>query len=158
MASASAPAFWPAWVLVLTSLGDEQQYGSVSWINPFLSNLLLGHDVCARIETLTKTATKYLLRRFSFVNLRSPIWGKGVGGGSMHAAWYPWSKPSLTSQFPQVLEFLGSAGFCRLSFPGFTRTTRETLSKPKPNLTKPNQQQQKWCGWESPLLKSPYED
>jgi hypothetical protein len=36
-------------------LGDEQQYGSVSPINPFLPNLLLGHDVCAGIETLTKT-------------------------------------------------------------------------------------------------------
>jgi hypothetical protein len=35
-------------------LGDEQQYGSVSLINPFLPNLLLGHDVCAGIETLTK--------------------------------------------------------------------------------------------------------
>jgi hypothetical protein len=28
---------------------------SVSPINPFLPNLLLGHDVCAGIETLTKT-------------------------------------------------------------------------------------------------------
>jgi hypothetical protein len=55
MASASAPAFWPAWVPVLTSFGDEQQYGSVSRINPFLPNLLFGHDVCAGIETLTKT-------------------------------------------------------------------------------------------------------
>jgi hypothetical protein len=36
-------------------LGDEQQFGSVSRINPFLPNLLLGHDVCAGIETLTKT-------------------------------------------------------------------------------------------------------
>ena len=36
-------------------LGDEQQYGSVSQINPYLPNLLLGHDVCAWIETLTKT-------------------------------------------------------------------------------------------------------
>jgi hypothetical protein len=36
-------------------LGDEQQYGSVSHINLFLPNLLLGHDVCAGIETLTKT-------------------------------------------------------------------------------------------------------
>jgi hypothetical protein len=55
MASASAPASWPAWVPVLTSFGDEQQYGSVSRINPFLPSLLLGHDVCAGIETLTKT-------------------------------------------------------------------------------------------------------
>jgi hypothetical protein len=55
MSSASAPAFWPAWVPVLTSFGDEQQYGSVCRINPFLPNLLLGHDVCAGIETLTKT-------------------------------------------------------------------------------------------------------
>jgi hypothetical protein len=38
-------------------LGDEQQYGSVSQINPFLPNLLLGHDVCAGIETLTKTVS-----------------------------------------------------------------------------------------------------
>jgi hypothetical protein len=55
MASASAPAPWPAWVPVLTSFSDEQQHGSVSRINPFLPNLLLGHDVCAGIETLTKT-------------------------------------------------------------------------------------------------------
>jgi hypothetical protein len=40
-------------------LGDEQQYGSVSRINPFLPNLLLGHDVCAGIETLTKTDALY---------------------------------------------------------------------------------------------------
>jgi hypothetical protein len=37
-------------------LVDEQQYGSVSRINPFLPNLLLGYDVCAGIETLTMTA------------------------------------------------------------------------------------------------------
>ena len=55
MASASAPASWPAWILVLTSFDDEQQCGSVSRINPFLPDLLLGHDVCAGIETLTKT-------------------------------------------------------------------------------------------------------
>ena len=48
-----APTSWPAWVPVLT-FGDEQQFGSISWINPFLPNLLLGHD-CAGIETLTKT-------------------------------------------------------------------------------------------------------
>jgi hypothetical protein len=36
-------------------LGDEQQCGSVSRINPFLANLLLDHEVCAGIETLTKT-------------------------------------------------------------------------------------------------------
>jgi hypothetical protein len=39
----------------MTSFGDEQQCRSVSQINPFLPNLLLGHDVCAGIETLTKT-------------------------------------------------------------------------------------------------------
>jgi hypothetical protein len=37
-------------------LGDEQQYGSVRQINPFLPSLLLGHDVCAEIETLTTTS------------------------------------------------------------------------------------------------------
>jgi hypothetical protein len=65
MASASAPAPWPAWVPVLTSFGDEQQHGSVSRINPFLPNLLLGHDVCAGIETLTKTVASscFLLDR-----------------------------------------------------------------------------------------------
>jgi hypothetical protein len=51
MASASALASWPAWVPVLTSFGDEQQYGSVRWVNPFLPNLFLGH-VCAGIEIL----------------------------------------------------------------------------------------------------------
>jgi hypothetical protein len=53
--SASAPASWPTWVPVLTSFNGEQQFGGISWINPFLPNLLLGHDVCAGIETLTKT-------------------------------------------------------------------------------------------------------
>ena len=49
MASASAPASWPAWVPVLTSLVmNSIQYGSVSRINPFLPNLLLGHDVLCR--------------------------------------------------------------------------------------------------------------
>jgi hypothetical protein len=48
MVSASAPASWPAWVPVLTSFGDEQHCGSVSWINPFLPNLILGHDVLSR--------------------------------------------------------------------------------------------------------------
>jgi hypothetical protein len=55
MASASVPDFWPAWVPVLTYFSAEQQCGNVSRINPFLPNLLLGHDVCAGIETLTKT-------------------------------------------------------------------------------------------------------
>ena len=55
MVSASAPASWPAWVPVLTSFSDELQRGSLSSINSFLPNLLLGHDVCAGIETLTKT-------------------------------------------------------------------------------------------------------
>jgi hypothetical protein len=55
MASASAPASWPAWVPVLISCGDEPQCGSVSWINPFLPNLLLGYGVCVGIENLTKT-------------------------------------------------------------------------------------------------------
>ena len=59
IASASAPASCPVWVPVLTSFGDEQQCGSISWINHFLSNLLLGHDVCAGIKTLTKTQDQY---------------------------------------------------------------------------------------------------
>jgi len=37
-------------------LCDEQQCECVSRINPFLPNLLLGHDVCAGIGTLTKTS------------------------------------------------------------------------------------------------------
>jgi hypothetical protein len=32
----------------------NKQHGSVSRINPFLPDLLLGHDACAGIETLTK--------------------------------------------------------------------------------------------------------
>jgi hypothetical protein len=40
-------------------LGDEKQYESVRQINRFLPNLLLGHDVCAGIETLTKTFGVY---------------------------------------------------------------------------------------------------
>jgi hypothetical protein len=57
MASASALAskFLPCVSPFLTSFGDQQPCGSVSWINPSLSNLLLGHDVYAGIETLTET-------------------------------------------------------------------------------------------------------
>jgi hypothetical protein len=54
---ASSISPWPLHQLllpdpVLTSFDDEQQCGSVSLINPFLPNLLLGHD--AGIQTLTK--------------------------------------------------------------------------------------------------------
>ena len=42
-------------------LGDEQQYRSVSRINPFLPNLLLGHGVCLGMATLTKTLGNLLL-------------------------------------------------------------------------------------------------
>ena len=56
VASASVPASWPAWDPVPTSLVmNSKQYESVSRINPFLPNLLLGHDVCAGIETMNKT-------------------------------------------------------------------------------------------------------
>ena len=50
MASASAPAsrFLPCEVLVLTSFDDEHSYGSISQINPFLPNLLLGHGVLSQ--------------------------------------------------------------------------------------------------------------
>jgi hypothetical protein len=57
-------------------LGDEQQYGSVSQINPFLFNLLLGHDVCAGIETLTKTTRKGPILR-SIVCNQAGIMGQG---------------------------------------------------------------------------------
>ena len=50
---------------ILTSFGDEQQYGSVSWIIPFFPNLLLGYDVCAGIETLAKTAHKLKTKIFA---------------------------------------------------------------------------------------------
>jgi hypothetical protein len=43
--------------------GDKEQYRSVSQINPFLLKLLLGHDVCAGIETLTETGRFCLNRK-----------------------------------------------------------------------------------------------
>ena len=54
---------WPLHQLLLPDLLEFQswppldglQCGSVSGINHFPPNLLLGHDVCAGIETLTKT-------------------------------------------------------------------------------------------------------
>jgi hypothetical protein len=84
MASASAPASLPAWVPVLTSsFGDQQQYGNVSRINPFLPNLLLGHDVCAGIETLTKTVVTACLwffkQRWIFWNSHDPCLGLSTG-------------------------------------------------------------------------------
>jgi hypothetical protein len=74
MASASAPASWPAWVPVLTSFGDQQQYGSVSWINPFLPNLLLGYDVCAGIDNLTKTVANDDAEPLILLPLPSEYW------------------------------------------------------------------------------------
>ena len=46
---------------------------SVSWINPFLPNLLLGHDVCAGIETLTKTICKQFLLQLLNIVLQTWI-------------------------------------------------------------------------------------
>jgi hypothetical protein len=72
MASVSAPASCPAWDPVLTSFGDEQQYGSVRRINPFLPNLLLGLDVWAGIETLTKTThihIIYICTSYTFIHV-----------------------------------------------------------------------------------------
>jgi hypothetical protein len=74
MASASAPAPWPAWVPVLTSFGNEQQCESISWINPFLSNLLLGYDICAGIGTLTKTRTHPMNKYKSLTPLVMPCY------------------------------------------------------------------------------------
>ena len=54
MASVSAPAFrcLPCLSSCLTSFSDEQQCGSISWINPFLPSLLLGHDALCRNRNL----------------------------------------------------------------------------------------------------------
>ena len=41
------PGSCPVWIPVLTSFDDEQQCVNVRWINSFIPNLLLGHDVCA---------------------------------------------------------------------------------------------------------------
>jgi hypothetical protein len=70
-ASASAPASWDAWVPVLTSFGDEQQHGSVSWINSFLPNLLLGHDVLCSNRNLDydKLPVRQVLWNISGMNL-----------------------------------------------------------------------------------------
>jgi hypothetical protein len=55
---------WPLHQLLLSDLLEFQSrlplvmnsnVENVSRINPFLPDLLLGHDVCAGIETLTKT-------------------------------------------------------------------------------------------------------
>ena len=79
-------------------LGDKQQYGIISYIKPYLPNLLLGHDVCAVIETLTKTGTIQKGRReaciyqmfipFQALLLvpRSSWGGKGLFGLHFHTA------------------------------------------------------------------------
>jgi hypothetical protein len=46
-------------------------------MNPFLPNLLLGHDVCAGIETLTKT----LINPLTVMPLLCLGFGLGVGRG-----------------------------------------------------------------------------
>jgi len=45
-----------AWVPVLASIDDEQQCGYISWIHPFLPNLLFGHDVSAWIGSMINTS------------------------------------------------------------------------------------------------------
>jgi hypothetical protein len=47
---------------------------SVSWINPFLSNLLLAHDVCGGIATLTKTVCKDPISKWGWF-LTDMVWG-----------------------------------------------------------------------------------
>ena len=74
MAFASAPASWPAWVPVLTFFGDEQQCGSISWINPFLPNLLLVHDVLCRNKMLLKAIYNSKLWQKACGNDRCLIW------------------------------------------------------------------------------------
>ena len=49
------PGSCPVWVPVLTSFDDEQQYGSISQRNPFLSNLVFSYVFIATMETLTLT-------------------------------------------------------------------------------------------------------
>jgi len=53
------------WVPILTSFGDDQHYGSVSWINSFLLNLLFGHG--AAIDTGIKEQRQFSLSFFSGV-------------------------------------------------------------------------------------------
>jgi hypothetical protein len=78
-------------------LGDEQQYGSVSRINPFLPNLLLGHDVCAGIETLTKTVTKLNNKRMNCLGISGTLltnnYGRLISYLELHSqnASYSWA-------------------------------------------------------------------
>jgi hypothetical protein len=76
MASALAPAFWPAWVPVLTFFGDQQQYGKCKLNKPFPPQLLLGHDVCIGIETMTKTQSlwKSMWRHFRNTENKHTMW------------------------------------------------------------------------------------
>jgi hypothetical protein len=83
VASASAPASWPAWVPVLTSFGDEQQCGSVSWVNSFLPNFLLGHDVCAGIETLTEIV--YIHNGIFFSLIFLSLYGNGCNWSPLYS-------------------------------------------------------------------------
>lgn len=53
------PSSCPISVLVLTSLDEEQQYGSISQRNPFFVNLLLGHGVLLLTKTVHITLEKY---------------------------------------------------------------------------------------------------
>jgi hypothetical protein len=69
----------------LTFFGDEQQCGSVSRINPFLPNLLLGHDVCAGIETLTKTPRVERPISYIFSNVMLKIHFKAGYSGTHEA-------------------------------------------------------------------------
>jgi hypothetical protein len=69
---------WPLHQLLLSDLrefqsfGDEQQCGSVSRINPFLPNLLLGH-ICAGIETLRQRGwLQFVRNKRKEIRFRSP--------------------------------------------------------------------------------------
>jgi hypothetical protein len=67
MASAPAPASWPAWVPLLTSFGDEQQCGKCKLNKPFppqLTSFVM--MFCAGIDTLTKTATMEMQIKITF--------------------------------------------------------------------------------------------
>lgn len=107
------------WVLVLTSLGGEQQCESVRWINPFFSNLLLGHDVSVGKVTLRQLGMGHASTSFS----SRASFAADLCVGSVHAALVSmpqFSIPSGSYSFsafskPWIEAFGGDALFCAIS-------------------------------------------
>jgi hypothetical protein len=111
------------WVSVLNSFNDEQWYGSVSQINPFLPSSLLGHGVSflTAIETLTKTLSLKICYQWYLWK-----WFKTICSGQL-STWLNRESPRNSEHWymPLIPAEAGKSLNLRIAWSGRTRTTQK---------------------------------